>query len=145
MSYSLNLELSPRRYSQGSVEVWLNWSNRVGESGTEPAMIFTRKQGDRRQLVGLRLSEIHNYMLNSGYGAAGLIHMGMKIAEAIGCAAGDKFAARDVADLIVEYAPDLIKMPGEPPADEKLAAPGPKAELSLQIDGQTVIETEVAV
>lgn len=144
MAYRLNLDLSPKCYTHGSVECWLNWANQVDSSGVEPAMIFTKKGSDRRQLVGLRLSEIHNYMNNSGYGAAGLVHMGLQIASAIGFSATDKYAARDVADLIVEYTEDLVKMPPEPPAQVAAAQAGPKGELSLQIDGQTVLETEVA-
>lgn len=145
MSYRLNLDLSPKRFTHGSVELWLNWTNEPDGSGVVPAMMFTKKNSDRRQVVGLRLSEIHNYINNSGYGMAGLVHMGMQIAESIGCAAGDKFAGRDVADLIVEYTEDLVNMPPFPPEQHSSGAASttPKAELSIQIDGQTVLETEV--
>lgn len=144
MSYRLNLALSPRRFQQGSVEMFLNWANLVDGNGTEPAMVFQRKQGDGRSVAVLRLSELHNFVANSGYGMAAAVFMGMKFAESIGFAAGDKFAARDVTDLIVEYAEDLVKMPSEPPAVVNQSAAPQKAELAIQIDGQTVLETEVA-
>jgi len=146
MRYRLNLDISPKRFAQGSVEVFLNWANRADGDGTEPAMIFHRKHGDRRALVAVRLSEIHRFMQASGYGVAGLVYMGMRIAEGIGCTPGDKFAARDVADLIVEYTDDLVKLPGEPPGSyqREVAAAGPRAELEITLGGQTVLETEVA-
>ncbi len=145
MSYRLDLTLSPKRFQQGSIEVFLNWANLVDAAGTEPAMVFRRKLGDNRAVAVLRLSELHNFVSNSGYGMGAAVFMGMKLAEAVGCTPGDKFAARDVTDLIVEYAEDLVKMPSEPPAVvSKSAAPQQKAELAIQIDGQTVLETEVA-
>lgn len=145
MAYKLDLALSPKRFQQGSIEMFLNWDNLAGGGGTEPAMVFKRKLGDNRRVAILRLSELHNFVANSGYGMGAAVFMGMKFAEAIGCTPGDKFAARDVTDLIVEYSEDLVKMPSEPPAAvSKSAAPQPKAELSIQLDGQTVFETEVA-
>lgn len=143
--YRLNLDISPKKFTIGSIEMFLNWSNRVDGDGTEPAMIFRRKLGDNRSVVGLRLSEIHNFVANSGYGLGAAVAMGMKIAEQVGCAVGDKFAARDVVDLIVEYTEDLVKMPSEPPSQYKIQKKTmQKAELSIQIDGETVMETEVA-
>lgn len=146
MAYRTDLDISPQRFTQGSVELFLNWANRADDPGTEPAMIFCRKNGDRRRQVVLRLSEIHHYMLNSGYGVGGLVYMGMKIATCIGFAEGDKSAARDVADLIVEYTPDLVRMPGDPPTSyiREKAQAGRKAELEIKIDGETVVEAEVA-
>lgn len=145
MHYRLNLDLSPNRFTIGSIQMFLNWANRVDGEGTEPAMIFVRAQSDRRQVAALRLSELHNVMASSGYGLGGIVALGMGMAEAIGCSRGDKFAARDVADLIVEYAEDLKNMPADPPAvpvtDKQ---PQQKAELSVTLDGETIAEMEVA-
>lgn len=143
--YRMNLDISPKKFTMGSIEMFLNWSNRVDGEGTEPAMYFRRKMGDNRQVVGLRLSEIHNFIASSGYGLGAAVAMGMRIAEQVGCAVGDKFAARDVVDLIVEYTEDLVKMPAEPPNQYQLQqAAMHKAELAILIDGETVMEAEVA-
>lgn len=143
MGYRLNLDISAGRFVSGSIEMFLNWSPRVERDGTEPAMIFRRKLGDKRGIVAVRLSEIHNLIASSGFALGAAMTMGMQIAEHLGYVA-DKAAARDVVDLLVEYTPDLIKMPQDPPSAAQLHdAAVRKAELSLKIDGQTVLETEV--
>ena len=145
MSYRLNLDLSPKKFAQGSVEVFLNWANRVDSHETEPAMIFRKKLGDKRGLVAVRLSEIHNFIGSSGYALGATVAMAGNIATHLGFAPADKSAVKDIVDLIVEYTEDLIRMPSEPPAPiQKGSQNQQKAELAIQIDGQTVIETEVA-
>lgn len=145
MSYRMNLDLSPKKFTQGSVEVFLNWANRVDSHETEPAMIFRRKLGDKRGLVAVRLSEIHNFIGSSGYALGATVEMAGNIANHLGFAPADKSAVKDIVDLIVEYTEDLVRMPPEPPAAPRQAkANQPKAELEIKLGGQTVLETEIA-
>lgn len=144
MSYRLNLDISPKKFARGSVEVFLNWANRVDSHETEPAMIFRRKLGDKRGLVSVRLSEIHNFIESSGYPLGATVEMAGSIANHLGFAPTDKSAVKDIVDLLVDYTEDLVRMPPEPPSSApKDAAQQRKAELAIQIDGQTVMETEV--
>jgi hypothetical protein len=143
--YRLNLDLSPHKFARGSVEVFLNWANRVDSNETEPAMIFRRKLGDKRGLVAVRLSEIHNFIGSSGYPLGSTVEMAGSIASHLGFVPTDKSAVRDVVDLLVDHTEDLVRMPPEPPA-APTATHGhqAKAELELQLGGKTVLETEIA-
>lgn len=140
MGYRLNLDLSPRNFIHRGVQVFLNWSDVAGEM--EPAFVF-RKAGNGRSVFILPMSYLHQVVQSSGFGALALAAESAAIAEAIGFERLDRSAAMAVADLIVERAEDLLDMPPEPPA-APVAEAGPKAELAIQIDGQTVLETEVA-
>lgn len=152
MSYKTNLELSPRKFTRGGVDLYLNWCNRPDGEGTEPAYIFTRANDWRCQAV-MPLSDIHRYVKSSGYANHESWLSPKKIdpiklvsarsAMHIGFAFGDTFAANTIADMIVDYAEDLKNMPPWPPA-VSVARPNQVAELEIKVDGQTVAEMEVA-
>lgn len=146
MAYRLNLDVSPRKYTKGNVEMFLNWANCTDRAGQEPAMIFRKRQGETRGLVAVRLSEIHCFMDSNGYALESAVQMGIRIAQFLGGGLPDRQSARDIVDLIVEYTPDLVRMPPDPPPAylKQVADAGQKAELAIKIDGQTVMETEVA-
>lgn len=123
--------------------MFLNWVNRVEGSGTEQAMIFRRKQGDNRAICVLRWSELHTILDSRGYWEGQKVYMAARIAESIGFF-GDQFAAKNVRDLVTDFADDLREMPSTPPNAVELALAGPKAELEIKLDGETVLEKEVA-
>lgn len=145
--YRVNLDVSRLRVTKGSVELFLNWYRRAdGEPGTEPAFIFKRRQGATDRMAVLCLSEVHQFVGSTGYGMAAAVAAGMRYAQALGFAAFDRQAARDVTDLIVDYTEDLVRMPADPPRaylaeQDKKAG---NAELAIQVDGETVLETEIA-
>lgn len=142
-SYKLNLDISPKRAIKGSVQAFLNWTDCMGQM--EPAMVFRKANGGRAVFI-MPMSYFHNVMQSSGFAALAIVSESAEIAEKIGFARMDRSAAKNVADCILEFTDDLFKMPGEPPEQYQLerALAGPRAELALQIAGQTVLETEVA-
>ena len=63
-------------------------------------------------------------------------------AKQLGFSPTDTFAARKIAEVIVDSLPDLVAMPPEPTglnAQEQAAV----GELSIKLDGQTIAEREV--
>jgi hypothetical protein len=143
MSYKLNLDLSPRKFTRGGVDLYLNWCDRRDGECTEPAYVFARAN-DRRFLAVMKLSELHGYVESTGFPIAlAIVSVAAELAGHLGFARADRFAAKTVADLILDYAEDLVKMPPEPPADTKLVRPNQLAELEIKIDGKTVFEAEV--
>ena len=143
MSYKLDLNLSPKKFTRGGVDLYLNWCDRRDADGCEPAYVFT-KANDRRFMAVMKLSELHGYVQSSGFPIAlAIVSMGAHMAEHLGFARGDRFAAKTVADLILDYVEDLKNMPPDPP-EAPVVRPNQMAELEIKIDGQTVAEMEVA-
>jgi hypothetical protein len=146
MSYKINLDISPKKRVHGGVQLFLNWTTRADDpEQTEPAMIFRKAQGGRSIYV-LPMSHLHNVMSSSGHGLLAIVATGLEIAGAIGFANLDRFAGKAVSDLILEYTDDLFQMFPEP-VDYLVhrAMAAPPAELSVKIDGETVMEREVAL
>jgi hypothetical protein len=144
MSYRLNLDISPKKAKKGSVQIFLNWTHWNGN--LEPAMVFRKANGGRAVFI-LPMSYFHNVMQSSGYAMASIVAEAAHIAYQIGFDRMDRFAAKNVADCILDFTDDLFQMPPEPPTAYQLEQEqaGPRAELALRIGGETVLETEVAV
>lgn len=123
----------------GDIAVSFQWVNE------EPAMILFPA---RRSLPGagayvICLSAAFKYA-NSKTGAPTpfLVQASVMAAKQLGFTATDTFAARKIAEVIVDSLPDLIDMPPEPQQfnQEQTRAIG---EMVIKIDGQTVHEAEV--
>ena len=140
MSYRMNLDLSPKTITRNGIQVFFNWTDSDDGRNTEPALIF-RQAGRGRSLYVLPMSYLHRVVESSGFAGLGLVSLAAEIAQAIGFARLDKCAARAVADMILDETDTLLRMPGEPPV---LAQAGTMAEITLKVDGETVIETEIA-
>lgn len=140
--YRINLDLSPKIYKTGSVSLFLNWVDI--DRGPEPAFVFRRALGGSA-VFALPLRTIHGLVESTGFGVVSIIAQAAEIAVSLGFDRMDRFAAKDIADLILDHTDELVKMPPWPPGWVDGEDPnGPRAELSLKIDGQTVIQTEVA-
>ena len=143
MAYKVDLALSARTYTHGNVQVFLNWCEDA-QGGIEPAIWLRRAQGGR-SMACVALSDLHRFVKSDGYATALMVSKAGQMAEFIGFSFYDRSAARDIMDVMVEYAADLVRMPGEPPKDWRhlREGGGPKAEMIIQIDGQTVLEQDV--
>lgn len=145
MSYKLDLDLSPRNFSKGGIQCFLNWDNRPDGEGTEPAMVFRRTHGDTKRLSITRMSELPDVLDSNGLPTPELVEMSVRIADSLGFSLFDNAAASSIADLILDCTDELYDLPNDPPDKLERAIAGQMAELSIQMDGQTVMETEVAV
>ena len=145
MSYRMNLDLSPYKFNKGGIELYLNWANRADGHGTEPAMIFRRATGDTKRLSITKMSELPAVLNSTGFGMAGLVTMAAMIAESLGFNRMDRHATSTIADLILDCTDELYDLPNDPPNQVEEAIAGPKAEMLITLDGETVMETEVAV
>lgn len=146
MPYKLNLDISRKNVVRQGIQIFLNWTDRADGVGTEPALVFRRPNGRHSPVYVLPMSYIHNVMASSGFGLLAIVSIGAEIAEHIGFARLDKFAAKAVSDAILEFTDDLVMMPPEPPTayQAEQAMAGPKAELAFTVEGETVYEAEVA-
>lgn len=141
--YKLDLDISPKKVTKGSVQMFLNWVD-IGDK-TEPAMYFRQAKGGRSVAV-LPLGHLYTVMRSDGYHAGEIVFAAIRLAKACGFSQMDRFAAKDVADLILEYADVLCSMPPLPPTDYELMIEKKKevlGEASIKVDGKTVYETEV--
>lgn len=145
MTYKLDLDLSPHSFTKGGIQCFLNWDNKPDGEGTEPAMVFRRTHGDTQRLSITRMSELPGVLNSNGFGMLGLVSMSVMIAESLGFSRLDRAAASSIADLILDCTDELYDLPNDPPDKLERAIAGQMAELSIQMDGQTVMETEVAV
>lgn len=143
MTYKLNLDLSPHLFMKGGVELYLNWCERPDGGGTEPAMIFRKATGDTKRLSITRMSELPAVLNSNGFGMAGLVTMAAMISESLGFNRMDRHAISTISDLILDCTDELYDLPNEPPNQIEEAIAGPKAEMLIQLDGETVMETEV--
>lgn len=124
----------------GDIAVSFQWVNE------EPAMILFPA---RRSLPGagafvIGLSAAFQYADSStGAPTQYLVQMSVHAAQQLGFSRTDTFAARKIAEVIVDSLPDLIDMPPEPQQfnQEQAAAIG---ELSIKVDGHTVHEAEIS-
>lgn len=125
--------------SHGDINVSFQWVNE------EPAMILFPA---RRTLPGagvyvICLSAAFKYAdSKTGGPTPYLVRASMAAAQQLGFMSTDTFAARKIAEVIVDSLPDLIDMPPEPQQfnQEQAQAIG---EMAIKIDGQTVHEAEI--
>lgn len=124
----------------GDVAVSFQWVNE------EPAMILFPA---RRSLPGagayvIALSAAFRYAdSKTGGPTPYLVRQSITAAQQLGFSPTDTFAARKIAEVIVDSLPDLIDMPPEPVGLNAVqqAAIG---ELAIRVDGQTIAEREIA-
>lgn len=124
----------------GDIAVSFQWVNE------EPAMILFPA---RRSLPGagafvIGLSSAYKYAdSRTGAPTNYLVQMSVTAAGQLGFSPTDTFAARKIAEVIVDSMPDLIDMPPEPQqfTQEQQASIG---EMVVKIDGQTVHEAEIS-
>lgn len=123
----------------GDIGVSFQWVNE------EPAMILFPA---RRSLPGagayvICLSAAFRYA-NSKTGAPTpfLVQSAALAAKQFGFMPTDTFAARKIAEVIVDSLPDLVDMPPEPTGmtKEQTATIG---EMVIKVDGETIAEREV--
>ena len=124
----------------GDIGVSFQWINE------EPAMVLFPA---RRSIAGagayvICLSAAFRYAdSKTGAPTEYLIRQAVAAALQLGFARTDTFAARKIAEVIVDSLPDLVAMPPEPTglnAQEQAAV----GELEIKLDGQTIAEREVS-
>lgn len=123
----------------GDIAVAFQWVNE------EPAMILFPA---RRSLPGagafvIAISAAFKYAdSKTGAPTPYLVRASVQAAQQLGFSPTDTFAARRIAEVIVDSLPDLIDMPPEPQqfTQEQAQAIG---EMVIKIDGETIHEAEV--
>lgn len=124
----------------GDIGVSFQWVNE------EPAMILFPS---RRSLPGagayvIALSAAFKYAdSRTGAPTAYLVRQSVLAAKQMGFSGTDTFAARKIAEVIVDSLPDLIDMPPEPQQFNQAQAQA-IGEMAIKIDGTTVHEAEVS-
>ncbi len=117
----------------GDVVVEYTWYN------DWPVMALYRALPAKKTSVFLiELDDAHLYVDSDGYPTRKLIAHSLQAAQNLGFGL-DKYAARRLADVILDGIADLIKMPPAPRAP-RAAAPTLGAKMALQVGGQTVRE-----
>lgn len=123
----------------GDIGVSFQWVN------DEPAMILFPA---RRSIAGagafvLALSAAFQYAdPKTGGPTPYLIKMSVAAAKQLGFTEMDTFAARKIAEVIVDSLPDLVDMPPEPQQFTQ-AQQQTIGEMSIKVDGKVVAEREV--
>ncbi len=123
----------------GDIAVSFQWVN------DEPAMILfpARRSLPGAGAVVICLSAAFKYAdARTGGPTPYLIHFSVQAAQQLGFTNSDTFAARKIAEVIVDSLPDLVDMPPEPQQfnQEQAQAIG---EMAIKIDGETVHESEI--
>ena len=123
----------------GDIAVSFQWVNE------EPAMILfpARKSLPGAGAFVIALSAAFKYAdPRTGGPTPYLIRNSVQAAQQLGFSPTDTFAARKIAEVIVDSLPDLVDMPPEPQQfnQEQTQAIG---EMAIKVDGQTVHEAEV--
>lgn len=124
----------------GDIGVSFQWVNE------EPAMILfpARKSLPGAGAFVVGLSSAWKYAdSKSGAPTEYLVRMAVNAAVQLGFSRTDTFAARKIAEVIVDSLPDLVAMPPEPQSFNERQADA-IGELMIQVDGQTVHEAEVS-
>ena len=122
----------------GDIGVSFQWVN------DEPAMILFPLCRTLGGAYVICLSAAWKYAdSTSGAPTPYLVQQSVAAAAQMGFSETDRFAARRVAGIIVDSLPDLVAMPPEPVGLNAETAQN-IGELSLKVDGETVLETEVA-
>ena len=145
-TFRLDLDASHAQYRYGAVQVFLNWVQ-MQDGGFQPAYYF-RKAGGGTVVAPMTLKTLARYIKNSGYPEREIVYIAIDIAKAIGFLHTDKYAIKNVADAILELTEDLMRMPGEPPADYGLRyrpLEAPNAHVNMRVGGEIVNQFEERV
>lgn len=123
----------------GDIAVSFQWVNE------EPAMILfpARRSLPGSGAVVICLSAAFKYAHpTTGAPTEYLVKFAVQAAAQLGFSKTDTFAARKIAEVIVDSLPDLVDMPPEPQQfnQEQAQAIG---EMVIKIDGETIHEAEV--
>lgn len=126
-----------KKFVHGDMQVVFKWY--MGE----PVMIIAKSYGDKVGSYMIELYDAHEYVLNTGYQSPKAHELCRGACEAMGYYM-DKHAVFKVMDLILNYLPDLIRMPPEPKAIEDANRPAAQGDhLTFIVDGQVMLEVEV--
>lgn len=141
MGILLGGEKAWRKREHGDLVISYEWLN------NEPCMcIFPKiRRQDHQGALVIPIESAHKYVESNGYpnveyttGMAlqACIHMGML---------PEKSTIHRIIDAIADGLPDLVDMPPEPPAHQidKIDTAPTVGDLSIQVDGETILETEV--
>lgn len=128
-----------KQYKKGDLIVEFKW---VDE---EPVMIlYKRTLGANSPAYMIEMKDAHQYALSNGEASKSLVcELGMQAANALGCH-NDRATAFRIIDAIVNFLPDLIKMPPAP--KEIILADAPSRgedELTIKVDGKVIAEVLV--
>lgn len=113
--------------------------------GGEPVMlIYKRTLGKNSPAYMIEMLDAHKFAESNGYATKALMSQYCHdAAKALGCE-HDKATVFRLIDVILDGIPILLRMPPEPKAIELANRPSSgNDELSIKIDGKTVIETVV--
>ena len=131
-----------RRFRKGDIAIALHWIN------GEPAMVLfpahmTESRVQRIVPFVIPLSVGHEYVASDGH--PNLLRALQGATEAAICLgmAPELSTVHRIIDAIVEAIPDLVAMPPEPTALQRIDQGPAVGELSIQVDGQVVKEVEV--
>jgi hypothetical protein len=123
----------------GDIGVSFQWVN------GDPAMILfpANKALPGAGAYVIPIDSAHKYAdSKTGAPTPWLARQCITAARQLGFMETDRFAARRIADVIVDSLPDLIDMPPEPQSfnEQQAAAIG---EMSIKLDGKTIAERDV--
>jgi hypothetical protein len=131
-----------RKFRKGDIAIALHWVN------GEPAMVLfpahmTQGRVQRITPFVIPLSVGHEYVASDGH--PNLLRALKGATEAAMCLGmtPEMSTVHRIIDAIVETIPDLVSMPPEPVAMQRVDRGQPVGELSIQVDGQVVKEVEV--
>jgi hypothetical protein len=131
-----------RKYRKGDIAIALHWVN------GEPAMVLfpahmTQSRVQRITPYVIPLSVGHEYVASDGH--PNLLRALQGATEAALCLGmtPEMSTVHRIIDAIVETIPDLVCMPPEPVAMQRVDRGPTVGELSIQVDGQVVKEVEV--
>lgn len=113
--------------------------------GGEPVMlIYKRTLGANSPAYMIEMSDAHKFAESNGYATRALLSKYCyEAAKAVG-SEHDKATAFRMIDVILDGIPILLRMPPEPKVFEIANRPSTgNDELSIKVDGKTVIETVV--
>ena len=136
-----SLDKSKATFRQGSVLGLLNWVGR--NDMEEPALLIVPANRNRGGVYALCLSSLFKYVQPDGYpNVQACMEMAFKAKEVLGFDPEDKAVTKDIIDLVVYAAPDLVSMP---PTKAMFDAEKHQfvGEMAVKIDGETVMEREV--
>lgn len=114
--------------------------------GGEPVMILFKDTGmaGRCGAYLIELKDAFHYADSRGNPSTTLIDHSRAACAAMGWDRNDKFAVFNVMTVILEGLPDLIKMPPPPrELERREQVGGGKNELTLKLDGKTILEALV--
>lgn len=125
--------------TKGDIIYEFKWVN-----GEPVMLIYKRTLGKNTPAYMIEMDDAHKFALSNGHATKALLSTYCKdAAKAIGFE-HDRDSITRLIDVILDGIPDLLRMPPEPKAIEIANRPSTgNDELSIKIDGQTVIEVQV--